>query len=328
MKIGIFGCKHTTKFLIESLSKKININYLITIDEDKSKKFDVADYCDLTEIAGKYNIGLYKSKTYNLKRKEDIKYINNLNMDIVFVVGWQRIVPVEILKDLSIGCFGMHGSSMNLPIGRGRSPMNWSIIEGRKYFYTNLFKYDSGVDSGDVLDTFRFDITNRDTSETMHFKNTLAMKYLIERNLDKLLGGTHQFKLRKQRDTTPTYYPKRTPDDSLIDWEMGVYELDRFIRAVTKPFNGAFSFINEKVIIYDSQVFDSSEYGYEDRKIGEVVVVFPNKKFLVKCHGGLLLVNNYEIKNGIIKIGDIFNNKDYSVNYFPRNKFGYFDVEE
>ena len=109
---------------------------------------------------------------------------------------------------------------------------------------------------------------------------------------------------------------------------MGVYELDRFIRAVTKPFNGAFSFINEKVIIYDSQVFDSSEYGYEDRKIGEVVVVFPNKKFLVKCHGGLLLVNNYEIKNGIIKIGDIFNNKDYSVNYFPRNKFGYFDVEE
>ena len=206
---AIFGCKHTTKFLIESLSDKMIIDYLITIDEEKGKKFDVADYCDLTETANKYGINVYKSKTYSLKRKEDIEYINSLNIDIAFVAGWQRIVPGKILDGMSIGSFGMHGSSMDLPLGRGRSPMNWSIIEGRNYFYTNLFKYDSGVDSGDVLDTFKFDITHRDTAETMHFKNTLAMKYLIERNLDKLSSG--DFTLKKQKDITPTYYPKRTP---------------------------------------------------------------------------------------------------------------------
>ena len=190
---AIFGCKNTTKFLIESLSKRIDIDYLITIDEEKGKKFDVADYCDLTETANKYDINVYKSKTYSLKRKEDIDYIKSLNIDVAFVVGWQRIVPGEILDSMSIGSFGMHGSSMDLPLGRGRSPMNWSIIEGRKYFYTNLFRYDSGVDSGDVLDTFKFDITHRDTAETMHFKNTLAMKYLIERNLDRLLSGPQHF---------------------------------------------------------------------------------------------------------------------------------------
>mgnify|MGYP001382969232 CR=1 FL=1 len=72
---AIFGCKNTTKFLIESLSKRIDIDYLITIDEEKGKKFDVADYCDLTETANKYDINVYKSKTYSLKRKEDIDYI-------------------------------------------------------------------------------------------------------------------------------------------------------------------------------------------------------------------------------------------------------------
>jgi methionyl-tRNA formyltransferase len=204
--------------------------------------------------------------------------------------------------------------------------MNWSIIEGRNYFYTNLFKYDSGVDSGDVLDTFKFDITHRDTAETMHFKNTLAMKYLIERNLDKLSSG--DFTLKKQKDITPTYYPKRTPDDSLIDWEMGVYELERFIRAVTKPFNGAFSFLDDKVIIYDSQVFDGSDYGYDDKEIGEVVVVFPSGKFLVKCYGGLLLVNDYQIKNDVIRVGKIFNNGGRNISYFKTNKFGYYDLEE
>ena len=329
MSVAIFGCKHTTKFLIESLSEKTKIDYLITIDEKKGKKFDVADYCDLTETADKYDIDVYKSKTYSLKRKEDIDYIKSLNIDIAFVVGWQRIVPGEILDSMSIGSFGMHGSSMDLPLGRGRSPMNWSIIEGRKYFYTNLFRYDSGVDSGDVLDTFKFDITHRDTAETMHFKNTLAMKYLIEKNLDKLLSG--DFTLKKQKDITPTYYPKRTPDDSLIDWNLGVYELERFIRAVTKPFNGAFSFLDDKVIIYDAQVFDSSDYGYDDKEIGEIVVVFPNGKFLVKCYGGLLLINDYfhedlyYRRKEDIKVGKIFNNKDREISYFKRNKFGYYD---
>ena len=332
MIVAIFGCKYTTRFLIESLSEKTKIDYLITIDEEKGKKFDVADYCDLTETADKYDIDVYKSKTYSLKRKEDIDYIKSLNIDIAFVVGWQRIVPGEILDSMSIGSFGMHGSSMDLPLGRGRSPMNWSIIEGRKYFYTNLFRYDSGVDSGDVLDTFKFDITHRDTAETMHFKNTLAMKYLIEKSLDRLLSG--DFTLKKQKDIIPTYYPKRTPDDSLIDWNMGVYELERFIRAVTKPFNGAFSFLDDKVIIYDAQVFDSSDYGYDEKDIGEIVVVFPNGKFLVKCYGGLLLVNDYHHedlyyrKKEDIKVGKIFNNKDKEISYFNRNKFGYYDLEE
>ena len=153
---------------------------------------------------------------------------------------------------MAIGSFGMHGSSMDLPLGRGRSPMNWSLIEGRDIFFTNLFRYDSGVDSGDILDTFRFDILDKDTSETLHFKNTLAMKFLIEKNLDSLLGK--DFHLKKQKNISPTYYPKRTPDDSLIDWNSNINDLDRFIRAVTKPFNGAFTFCCKKSLYILSNI--------------------------------------------------------------------------
>ena len=326
MIVAVFGCKSTTKFLIESLSKKTKITYLVTINEEKGKKFNVADYIDLTETADKYNIDIYKSKTYSLKDEDDLISIKNFNIDIAFVIGWQRLIPSAILESMKIGSFGMHGSSMDLPLGRGRSPMNWSIIENRKYFYTNLFRYDSGVDSGDILDTFKFDITDRDTAETLHFKNTLAMKYLIEKNIDNLFNK--KFILNKQKNVTPTYYPKRQPDNSLIDWEMGIYELERFIRAVTKPFNGAYTFFNDKIIIYDSQIFDSSDYGYSNKQLGEVTVIFPNKKFLVKCNGGLLLINDYLVKNGPIKTGMIFNNGNQEIKNFKRNRFGYFDLEK
>lgn len=326
MIIGIFGCKNTTKFLIKSLTKKTKIDHLITINKEKGKKFNVADYCDLNRVGTKNNIDIYYSKTYSLKNKEDILHINSLKIDIVFVLGWQRIIPKIILDNLTIGAFGMHGSSMDLPLGRGRSPMNWSIIEGRKYFKTSLFRYDSGIDSGEVLDTIKFDITNRDTSETLHFKNTLSMNYLIDKNLENLLSDN--FKLRKQKNIIPTYYPKRNPSDSLIDWELDVYDIERFTRAVTKPFNGAFTFLNNKVTIFNSQVFDSFYFGFENKSLGEIVAVFPNGKFLVKCNGGLLLVKKYLAVNGDIKVGSIFNNSNQEVKKFPKNKFGNYDVEK
>ena len=134
MKVAIFGCKHTTKFLIESLSKNFKIHYLVTIDAIKGKKFNVADYCDLAETSISKNINIYHSNTYSLKNIDDIRYINSLSIDIAFVNGWQRLIPIDILEQFSVGAFGMHGSSMDLPLGRGRSPLNWSLIEGRKFF--------------------------------------------------------------------------------------------------------------------------------------------------------------------------------------------------
>lgn len=46
--------------------------------------------------------------------------------------------------------------------------MNWSLIEGRKWFHTNLFKFQAGIDDGPIVDTFTFSITDADTGETLH----------------------------------------------------------------------------------------------------------------------------------------------------------------
>jgi len=325
--VALFGCKSTTLFLLENLQIPFKIRHLITINPALGEKHDVADYLDLKNIAEARGINVYQANQYSLKSQADRDFINSLKIDIAFVMGWQRLIPAEILSGLTIGAFGMHGSSMNLPLGRGRSPMNWSIIEGKQVFYTNLFRYDPGVDSGDVVDTFKFQITARDTAETMHYKNTLAMKFLVERNIENL--AANKFKTYPQ-DTSiaPTYYPKRSPSDSLIDWNQDVAYLERFVRAVTRPFNGAFTFLeNQKVVILDAQVFDLNDFGYENWKAGTVVAVFDSGKFLVKCFGGLLLVNAFETDADIRK-GSEFRNNGLEIKHFERSPLGYFDLEE
>jgi methionyl-tRNA formyltransferase len=322
--IAIFGCKTTTKYLIENLIPDVTVKYLITIDSVNAKKNEVADYLDLSDWAKEMGIDVYSVKHYGLKNATDIEYINSLKLDIIFVAGWQRLIPESILNKLSVGAFGMHGSSMNLPLGRGRSPMNWSILEGRKVFYTNLFKYDNGVDSGDVVDTFKFQITDRDTAETLHFKNTLAMKTLVLRNADALINNN--LKLKKQPSLLPTYYPKRSPENGLIDWENDIYEIEKLIRAVTKPFDGAYTYLNDvKIKIWESQIFDINDFGYEFHKAGEIVEIFTDTKLLIKGFGGLLLVTKCE-SSVQLKKGDQLNTGGNSISEFQRNRFGFHDI--
>lgn len=325
-RIVLFGCKSTTKFILNLLRGLSSNITLVSIGPKKGIDQKVADYLSLASYCEDNQINCYIANKYSLKTEEDLSFFKENRFDLGFVIGWQRLIPEDILTTFSIGVFGMHGSAMNLPKGRGRSPMNWSILEGRHVFYTNLFKYKAGVDDGDILDTYKFHITSHDTGETMHFKNTLAMKYLIEKNLYKLMAN--QYTLYEQEKAKPSYYPKRNESDSLIDWTDDITQVERLIRAVSKPFNGAYTFVNGqvKLIIDRAIIFDSLEYGYVQSRPGEILAIFHNGKFIVKAKGGTLLVHEYQT-NQILKVGDQLNNGTETKKQFPRNDQGYFDIE-
>jgi UDP-4-amino-4-deoxy-L-arabinose formyltransferase/UDP-glucuronic acid dehydrogenase (UDP-4-keto-hexauronic acid decarboxylating) len=325
-RIALFGCKGTTRWLADHLLDSARLDQIITISPDLAARNSVADYEDLSEFAAARDVPLYQAETYSLAALEDKRKISDMQLEIGFVMGWQRLIPANVLESISIGCFGMHGSSMNLPLGRGRSPMNWSIIEGREVFYTNLFKYDPGVDSGDIVDTYKFTITDRDDAETMHFKNMLAMRHLIETNLSAIESG--EYTLRRQPDIEPTYYPKRTPADSLIDWNSDVYTIDKFIRAVAPPFGGAYTFIGDsRCTILRAQVFDVVEFGYDDARVGTVLEVLGQGQMLIRAFGGLLLVREHSCERKVQK-GDIFNNNGMEIKSFPTNKSGKYDLPQ
>lgn len=326
-KVAVFGCKDTTAYLIKELKKFTHVDTLITLAPDHSESAKVAGYQDLSYLKTEIP-NVYQVNKYNLKSKEDQDYIKSLNLDIAFVAGWQRLLPAEVLNMLAIGAFGMHGSSQNLPKGRGRSPMNWSLIEGRKHFYTNLFKYNPGVDDGAVVGCIKFSILENDTAETLHYKNTSSMVQLIKENIDGLMAGTVE--LQPQQEEGATYYPKRTPKDSIIDWRNDIDAIDRHIRAVAHPFNGAFSFMNDKkVILWRASIFrtDDEKHSWLDQPFGKVVSVFPSGKFLIRVSGGLLIVHEYELEDDSHIIEDeMLISKAEDIPVFEKNEDGFHDI--
>lgn len=329
MKVAVFGCKSTTIYFYNELRRFLSDEFeitVITIDSETADKNVVADY---TSIANIVDI-IYIASSYSLNTEADFEYFSDKQFDIGFVIGWQRLVPNMILETIRAGCYGMHGSALDLPRGRGRSPMNWALIEGRTHFYTNLFKYDAGVDSGDIVDRFVFSINSSDTAETLHYKNLLSMVALVKRNFVSLLSQTKA--LKAQPHIGATYYPKRNPADSQIDWYQDINRLDKFIRAVAPPFGGAFSYLSgERVRIFRACIFETDLVDFNILDVfspGTILSVFPSGKFLVRCINGLLIVHEYDLMtHEKLTVGSRLT-VEGDIKYFPRNVFGDFDLSE
>ncbi len=80
----------------------------------------------------------------------------------------------------------------------------------------------------------------------------------------------------------------------------------RLVRAVTRPYPGAFSYIqNKKVTIWDAKPF--SRDFFNEAVTGEVVFVASNKpdEFVVKCGDGCVLVTDIE-PTVTVKTGERF----------------------
>ena len=300
---------------------------MVTISPKVAADNQVAGYEDLTNSSSLFKT-IYFAKSYSLKSEDIIEIKKIKNIKLGFCIGWQRLIPSDLLNAFGVGVFGMHGSARDLPFGKGRSPMNWALIEGRKFFHTNLFKYDVGVDNGPILDSKTFSINEADTAETLHYKNTLSMCNLIKSNFQNLVSGNFQTRAQSLVDGE-SFYPKRSPADGSIDWRDDIYNIERLIRAVAKPFDGAFSIIKqEKIIIERAAVFytDIENHPFKDANFGKILDVFPNHKFLVRCSGGVLLIHKY---NGSTpSVGSCFEVTGSPFEKNERNVYGFFDIPQ
>ena len=161
--------------------------------------------------------------------------------------GWQRLICKEILDIPKLGTIGFHSSL--LPKYRGRTPVNWAIIAGEKETGITMFYLTEEADAGDIIAQKTFPIMLNDDCNTVYKKSAKAGAELIVEFLPKISKGVAP-RLHNPSRSYPAY-PKRTPADGEIDFNRGAPDVYNFIRALTRPYPGAFTFLpsGQKVII-------------------------------------------------------------------------------
>lgn len=282
-KIAVLGHQHITKFVLENFIKnKINVDTIIGLDNSNSK--GVSDFFDVKQYAKLNKINFFMPDKYSLKSTKCFNFFKKSNFDYLFVVGWSRLVPAEILSFINISTVGWHGGPYKPPRCRGRAVVNWAIIDGKKKFYVYAMSLKPGVDDGDLYKIDNVFINEHDNSKTAYFKMGIKVAEIYIEILKKNLKPFPQPKGK------PTYLPKRSPENSGINWNQNIDDLYNFIRALSDPYPNAYTYMqNVKIDIKDAIPFEENK----KRKPGHIYHIFHDSSFTVGCKNGLLLVKKY-----------------------------------
>ena len=198
------------KFL--TLSKQINIKGVITQNNKIGKRGNKLIESPVAIEAKKHKIPVFMPTDLN----DDVfkKTLNNLNIDILLVVAYGRIIPEWLLKLPKLFPINIHFSL--LPKYRGASPIQSSLLMGDKVTGITYIKMNKLLDSGKIIKQFTCNINPSDN------KNTLEKK-LTELSINKLIEVLDFIKQDElffvdQDETKKTYCKKINKDDGLLDF--------------------------------------------------------------------------------------------------------------
>jgi methionyl-tRNA formyltransferase len=266
-------------------------------EQESAKRSGWGDYRSLCE---QHNVPMFPIR--NINDAEVVEQLDSLAPDFLFVIGWSQILHGPALQTARIGAIGAHASL--LPHNRGSAPINWSIIRGERETGNSLIWLVEDVDGGAIIDQRAFPITRYDTCATLYEQVARTNSDMILQLIPKLMAG--EYPGRIQPKTGAPILPRRRPQDGLVDWNQSAHAVYDFIRALTRPYPGAFSYIDgAKWTIWQVALLPTlMTTGKPGSLLGPVVS--PNDDvcgLVVQCASGQLVILEMEDQQGRVLRG-------------------------
>jgi methionyl-tRNA formyltransferase len=237
MRIGWIGAHiEGIPALRALLERGVSIVAVVTLRPEAAARRSAAALGEYRKLCRQFSVALHEVESIN--DGASIQLLHGLDLDLLFVIGWNQILRPEVLRLASIGVIGAHASL--LPSDRGRAPINWALIRGATRTGNTLFWLTAGVDAGDIIDQVPIPITPYDTCASLYRQVAITNRDMILRVLPALLAGLRPG--RSQGEPMSAPLPARRPQDGLVEWAQASAAVYNFVRALSRPYPGAFTF--------------------------------------------------------------------------------------
>jgi len=254
-------------------------------DPNESVWFD-----SVAELASSRGIPVFAPD--NINHPLWVEKIRALAPDILFSFYYRDMVKSPVLEIPPSGCLNLHGSL--LPRYRGRCPINWVLVNGETETGVTLHHMTPRPDDGDIVGQRRIPISADDTAPTLHRKAAEAAAALLGELLPQIVAGTAT--RLPQDKSLATYFGGRTPEDGEIDWTRPASSVRNLVRAVTRPYPGAFSYIGNRKCLFWSVRGAEGGSGVP----GKVLSISP---FVITCGEGAVEVLAGQGDGGVTQSG-------------------------
>lgn len=271
----------TAAFALPFLSKIVNSGYnvagVVTQPDRPNGRGKKTVLTPVKQLALELNIPVFQPT--RVKEPVAIETVLAWEPDLIIVVAYGQIIPVELLDSPPFGCVNVHPSL--LPLYRGPAPVQRAIMAGDDITGITTMFMDKGLDTGDIIMQIPIKIdANMDCGRLLSVLAEKGSELLIE-TIERISAGAVE--RIKQRDDLSTYAPLITREDEQLNWSEPVRYLNNRIRALS-PSPGTYSSVNgSRFKIFSAQVIEENSEG----KPGEVLEITDNG-FIVQTGKGTL----------------------------------------
>ena len=251
MRFGFVTCVQLGLSCMEAIYEVGGrLDLALTLMDDQATAKSGRVYLD--EFCARHGVPLVKAR--NVNNEDALAAIEAAGLDWLFIIGWSQIARERVLAAPRLGVLGMHPTL--LPEGRGRAAIPWAILKRLEKTGVTLFKLDTGVDTGEILDQVEIPLRPDSDASELYAKVDAAHVALMKSAYPKLVAGTLQ--ARPQDDSRATEWPGRKPEDGRIDLQGSAADAECLVRAVTRPYPGAFfERDGRRVIVWKASVVAS-----------------------------------------------------------------------
>lgn len=163
----------------------------------------VKGYQSLPELARAH--GAEPLSCSNPNSAEFIERVKRLEIDLIVVANFSRILKRGIIEAPRMGCINVHPSL--LPRYRGPEPHFWVLANGETTTGVTLLYIDEGIDTGDILLQAEMKVRRSDTEAKLWKRSGELASGLLRKALPLLASG--QAPRVPQDHTLATYYSFR-----------------------------------------------------------------------------------------------------------------------
>ena len=229
MKILFMGTPDFALFTLKSLceSNKHEICGVITQpDKPKGRGYALMPP-PVKAYALEKGLSVYQPDT--LKGEEFASLLSMLAPELIVVVAYGKILPVNVIDYPKYGCINVHGSL--LPEYRGAAPMQRAIIDGKAVTGVTIMYMAEGLETGDMLLKRDLVINENDNFEDIHDGlGKIGAEALMD-TVEMIENGTAE--RTPQNDSLSTYAKKITKEDCLIDFSKNARSVHDLIRGLS-----------------------------------------------------------------------------------------------
>jgi methionyl-tRNA formyltransferase len=176
-----------------------------------------------------------------------LKFSHRVDADVVVSINFVNVIPKKFIDKFKYGIANAHAG--DLPRYRGNACPNWAILNQEDDVVLSFHLMDEGLDSGPVISKEWFKLREDTYIDEVYewFEKVVPQGFV--KSVDKLISNSI---LEEQRGKPLRTFPRK-PEDSKLNFDADLEWNYRLIRASSRPFSGAYAFLNNtetKVIIY------------------------------------------------------------------------------